>query len=216
MLAQAPPSAQLDRLAGRGTGFFVDSAGAILTGGHVVAACRAISIALADGAERWVRVVATDARQDLALLHGADTAPAAAVFHPEPREAPLVDLNLIGFPGRAAQPTATPVALSSDQRLAAAEQYRFQADVHRGHSGAPILDASGRVIGVVRAMIDPASADRTGEPVVGELGLAVANPAVLAFLDAHGVRYRTAAPTPSDSAPLTRARRFLVQVRCWR
>jgi S1-C subfamily serine protease len=214
-IASVPPAAAR-RPAGSGTGFFVDPDGAILTSGHVVAGCSTVTVDTADGIDRAVRVVARDARQDLALLRGDLPAPAVAAFNPRPRDSALVDVALIGFPERAMQPTATPVFLALDQLDDASDQYLFHGDVHHGHSGAPIVDATGRVIGVTRAMVDTPRTFRATGKIITEIGLAIANRAALAFLADNGVRYATAAPAAAGGERLTPARGFVVHVRCWK
>jgi S1-C subfamily serine protease len=174
-----------------------------------------VSVEPTDRPARVVRVIASDARHDLALLRGDGASPAVAGFHPQPSQATLIDLALVGFPERAQQPTATTVFLVADPRIDDADQYLFHGDVRHGHSGGPILDPSGRVIGVARGMIDTDRTYRATGRVITELGLAIANRTVLEFLGANGVRYSTGAAVTSGDR-LAQARRFLVHVRCWK
>ena len=77
------------------------------------------------------------------------------------------------------------------------------------------VNSYSNMIGVTRAMIDTPRTYRATGRIVTEVGLAVANRAVLPFLSGNGVRYRTAIPA-SRSDRFAEARRFLVHVRCWR
>jgi S1-C subfamily serine protease len=215
-MLHAPPAPRPGvRSVGTGTGFFVDAGGAILTDRHVVNACRSISVQPETGPERPVQIVATDPQHDLALLRGGFVAPAVASFDPQPGGSALIDLSLVGFPEHAVQPTATPVFAPLDELAGATDHYVFHGDVHHGHSGGPILGPGGRVIGVARAMVDTARTYRATGKMITEIGLAIANPAVLGFLAENGVRYSTAAPASASPDRLAQARRFLVHVHCW-
>ncbi len=206
------PSPAGRRSVGTGTGFFVNEDGEILTDRHVVATCGAVTAKASEGPERPVAVVALDAAHDLALLRGARQPPAFASFNPQPGAA--LDLALVGFPERVVEPTATPV-FAPVERLSEADYYLFHGDVRHGHSGGPILDDSGRVIGVARAMVDTVQTYRATGKRITEVGVAMSNRAVLGFLDDNHVRHGTAAMA-TNTDRLAQARRFLVHLRCWR
>jgi S1-C subfamily serine protease len=210
-----PPHAGFRSFAS-GTGFFVAADGAIVTDRHVVVSCGAITAQPPGGAERSVQLAAADPPHDLALLRGAGEPPAVASLDPSPGDSPAIDLLLVGYPDKAVEPSASPVFLQATQLAGAADQYLFHADVRHGHSGGPILDRTGRVIGVARAMVDTARTYRATGLVITQTGLAISSRSLRAFLDANGVRYQTAIAAAAPSADrLARARHFLVHVRCW-
>ena len=80
-----------------GTGFFVASNGSLLTAAHVVSGCRETRIASELVKPSVARLIASDERQDIALLRAANVAPPAtlAVGHPA---APHGRLFVLGYP----------------------------------------------------------------------------------------------------------------------
>lgn len=155
-----------------GSGFVVGE-GLVLTNAHVVAGQDSIEVRRSDGAELVAELVSFDPRRDLAVLSvpeidrpalalaGTSTGASAGVFgHPggEPlRIAPArvaAELAAVGrdiYGGAGAQRQVLELA----------------AELRPGDSGAPVVDASGAVVGVVFAVAtdrgDVAYALTTGE-----------------------------------------------------
>jgi S1-C subfamily serine protease len=151
-----------------GTGFVIDEDGHIVTNDHVVAGGSVVSVQTRPGARRIrARIVGRDASTDLALLRVA------------PRQAPgLTPLPLgdsdnvrvgdaaiaIGNP-YGLQHTLTVGVVSATERtidapdgFPIADAVQTDAAINSGSSGGPLLDATGRVIGV-NAQTEP---DTTG------------------------------------------------------
>ncbi|HVC62458.1 MAG TPA: serine protease [Acetobacteraceae bacterium] len=207
-----------------GTGFFVAD-GLVMTAAHVVTACRRVEIVSPFVRRSLAHVAARDTRHDIALLDAAGVqAPATlAIGRPTASGARVF---VLGYPATAGLliPEATWGTLENDKlpRQPASltdprEQVWMEASqVTHGYSGGPIFDPrSGKVVGIVRAMLDGGwlRAIR-GMP---ESGMTIGPGSALlnAFLE-------NAAPGtdafPADQwgdDPLTVVRHATVHVFCW-
>lgn len=200
------------------TGFAVDASGLWLTAFHGVEACDAIVLRDADRETVFAQVAAVDPVQDLALLKTTARDGAIASLAPvQPREG--ARLWLAGYPGAAERAQATPVLARYDPSQPDLGAMGLEGVVRPGHSGAPVLDEAGRVVGLAVQAVDVEEMRALGrEPV--EFGLAADRDALAAFLSAQGV----AAPTPavlatekaaSSEEALDGARGYLARVECY-
>ncbi|HYG56398.1 MAG TPA: trypsin-like peptidase domain-containing protein [Burkholderiales bacterium] len=147
-----------------GTGVVVVDRGIILTSLHVVAGAGRVRVVFADGLESDARIVSQHPENDLAVLQ-ADTIPddlAAAVMRPRAGLQPGDQVVAVGFPfGIGPSVTAGVVSgLKRQYRAPSGERVlsdliQFDAAVNPGSSGGPLLNASGEVVGIVTAMLDP-------------------------------------------------------------
>jgi serine protease Do len=203
-----------------GTGFFINETGAVLTNFHVVASCGAITVTGYDRAAVEARVTATASAIDLAVIHAQMVPPAVAEFSKDPGKAPTDRAVLVGFSLRGqATTTATLTSVKARQDLLTTEQWRFAFDgkAFPGHSGSPLLNQFGEVVGVVHARaVDRVASAR---PNAGEtkFGLAVSLRATRQFLGESKVNTipGSASRSFSDMQILERARRFVVRIQCW-
>ncbi len=212
------------RLSGSGTGILVSqNGGEILTNFHVVRSCAVISVTAADGTNTPARLRAKDGERDLALLSSGltDEGRTVAAFNADPASASPFRLAVIGFPLQGV-PTIlsslTP-AIARPQDLASqSPQFLVGGSVEPGHSGSPLVDQSGNVVGLVKAKIDSVAFYRKTGQIVDDIGLAISNPAIFEFLEAHDVSFRVepSGPPLSDEDILATARQFVVRVNCWR
>ena len=93
----------------------------------------------------------------------------------------------------------------------------FNANVHTGNSGSPLINQYGGVIGVVRAKIDTVKTyQKTGQVVTGR-GYSINQYIVLNFLRRAGAAYRAAEPQASLTSEerLAAARHYLALLGCW-
>jgi S1-C subfamily serine protease len=140
---------------GVGSGFFYDAEGHIVTNYHVVENAEELSVTLANGEVYPAEIVGVDPSTDLAVLHiEAEGLPDAialgnsdqlrvgqfvvAIGNPFGQEGTLT-VGVISALGR--------VIESPDDRFIG-EAIQTDAAINPGNSGGPLLDLSGRVIGV--------------------------------------------------------------------
>jgi S1-C subfamily serine protease len=164
---QIGPEGQVDVGVQTGTGFIWDQAGHIVTNNHVVAGTNAILVRLASGETIDADVVGSSPAYDLAVVQLHDT---------RKLEKPIAvgtSANLqigqwafaIGNPFGLDQTLTTGVISALRRRLPTA-QGRELADViqtdaaiNPGNSGGPLLDSSGRLIGVTTAILSPSGSN---------------------------------------------------------
>lgn len=219
----SPPPAHGTGMAG--TGFFVAD-GMVLTAAHVVPECSRAEIASPFVRRSPARVLARDTRHDIALVEAAGVhAPATlAIGRPTASGGRVF---VLGYPASAGPliPEETWGVLENDKlpREPAAltdprEQVWMEAGrVTHGYSGGPIFDPrSGKVVGIVRAMLDGSKLQAIrGMPASG-MTIGPGSALLTRFLE-------NAAPGtdafPADQwgdDPLTVVRHATVHVFCWR
>ena len=147
-----------------GTGVVIVDDGTILTNLHVVAGAQRILVEFIDGLESEARVVALERAQDLAVLR-------ARTIPDDLQPAPLTstrDLSIgapvtaIGFPFGIG-PTVTAGVVSGLRREFRSPEgerlltnlIQFDAAANPGNSGGPLVTASGEVVGIVTAIMNP-------------------------------------------------------------
>ena len=140
-----------------GTGFVVDGRGHIVTAAHVVEGASSISVKFQDGTTRTAKVLGTDEATDVAVL---SIDPSGLTLHPLAlgSSASLSigdEVAAIGDPFTYDRSLSTGVVSGLDRTISApngftvAHAIQTDAALNPGNSGGPVLDASGRVIGIV-------------------------------------------------------------------
>lgn len=143
--------------------------GRVVTCAHVVGDARDVQLRTTSGAEGPATVVATARADDLALVVvpealGRDL-PSLVLADPPPPGAPVF---AVGHPGGSVGAASAGVVVGVD----AGGRLVTDAHLRPGHSGGPLVDARGRLVGVCATLSAP------------DLGGAVASGDVLAFLAA--------------------------------
>lgn len=144
-----PPDGEPAR--GQGSGFIVTSDGLILTNAHVVSDAREVTVKLPDRREFRAKVLGADTVTDVAVLKVEATGLPVVVLGKE-RDLQVGDAVLaIGAPFGLEQ-TVTQGIVSAKGRSLPGEGHvpfiQTDAAVNPGNSGGPLLDASGRVVGI--------------------------------------------------------------------
>jgi S1-C subfamily serine protease len=192
---QRPQSGDTDS---SGSGFVVSRDGWVLTNAHVAGACRQVLV----GTHGPADTVVLDRVNDLALVHvGAALGQPLKLADGMPRLGE--DVLALGFPLRSILADSLNVTrgnVSSLLGLANDTRYlQISAPVQPGNSGGPLVDLSGRVVGVVTAKLDAvAIADATGD-IPQSINFAIRPDAVARFLTANGIAFEPA-PAPKTFA----------------
>jgi serine protease Do len=208
------------RLTGTGSSFFVSDQGHLLTNAHVVRTCRIVTVTPKDGEQYRVKVIAAQAEPDLALLRSEAEPAEVAVFSPEQTLALDSAIGVVGFPSRgriSIRPAQVVGRVHPTLQVDRAHYLPLAMDIRSGHSGAPVMDQSARVVGVVYAAVNTAAVyARTGKRV-RRVGMGVSSALALAFMRKHGVSPRVSR-TVRNIKPAARfalAIQYVAQVRCW-
>lgn len=141
---------------GLGSGIVIDSAGLILTNAHVIERATNLHVRRPDGMDVPTTVVGTDTDSDLALVRVSDaTGLVAAPLGDSDRVEVGSVVVAIGSP-LGFHHTVTAGVLSATSRgfdNLGVEFLQTDAAINPGNSGGPLLDLSGRVIGVNTAIV---------------------------------------------------------------
>jgi S1-C subfamily serine protease len=218
--ALAPPATPSGRsVAGSATGILVDRRGHVLTNAHVAAECNALRVrssATATGAT----LAASDRTADLALLILASPVAAEpARFRAKPRAVLGEQVMIAGYPLQGLLSDGLQVGVGVISALAGprgdSRLIQIDASVLPGNSGGPVLDAGGRVIGVVAGVLRPEDTRHANAPWPPNIGFAVRGELVEGFLKRAGVRFLASTRAHAEGAELAdRASRFTVRVEC--
>ncbi len=186
----------------------------IVTNEHVINNCARVRI---QPLGVQVKVVAKDARNDLALLR-ADSVGLPPARLRAGRNIHLGDdIVAIGYPLKGVLSSGAVVTTGIVNAMSGLNDdtsaFQISATVQPGSSGGPIFDRSGNLVGIVRARL---LSNTQANPQNVNFGINLAT--VSNFLDSHSVNYQTAQITskPAETADLVeRARKSTVQVECY-
>jgi S1-C subfamily serine protease len=146
-----------------GTGVVIMDNGTVLTNLHVVAGASRVKVLFAEGLESQAQIVGTQPENDLAVLK-VETLPddlVAATMGSAKDLAPGDTVVAVGFPfGIGPSVSAGVVSgLNREYRSPRGDRLsnliQFDAAVNPGSSGGPLVNASGEVVGIVTAILDP-------------------------------------------------------------
>jgi putative serine protease PepD len=150
-----------------GTGFVVDGKGHIVTAAHVVDGASSITVKFQDGTTRTAKLLGTDDATDVAVL-SVDAS--GLTLHPlSLGSSAALDIGdevaAIGDPFTYERSLSTGIVSGLDRTISApngftvAHAIQTDAALNPGNSGGPVLDASGKVIGIVDQIATNGSSD---------------------------------------------------------
>ena len=189
----AAPQAQAE-----GTGFVYDEQGDIVTASHVVSGATKITVRFQNGTRMKATLVGADPSSDTAVIRVA--APAGTLtplaLADSSSVAPGEGVVAIGSPFGYAESITAGIVSAVDRDIQAPNNYAIpntiqtDAAINHGNSGGPLIDSSGKVIGV---NVQIAADDSGGGSNNAGVGFAVPSNTVKAVADdliaGRGVRH---------------------------
>lgn len=199
---QGTPSAPKQGKTGAsfGTGFVVSPNGHVVTNNHVIKGCTGdIKGNLTGDAAMTLRVVSSDANNDLALLQAPSTTTFKEFARIRDRSIRSGDsIVAIGFPFHGlltSDFTVTTGIVSSLSGLRNDSRFlQISAAVQPGNSGGPLFDTTGQIVGVVTGKLDGLRIAAATGSIPENINFAIKTGALRDFLDNSVVPYQTAEP----------------------
>ena len=148
---------------GEGSAVVFDADGHLITNDHVVAGAESVRVRLADGSSHDAEVVGTDERSDLAVLRiDSEDLPTPAWRDELPRVGE--EAVAIGSPFGLEGTVTSGIVSALDRTMPTGEVtltglIQTDAAINPGNSGGPLVDASGRVIGINTAIYSRSGAN---------------------------------------------------------
>lgn len=151
---------------GTGSGSIIDKRGYILTNHHVIEDARKLEVTLANGKKYTARFIGSDPNTDLAVLK-IDAPRGELSVIPMGSSANLQvgqKVLAIGNPFGLGQTLTTGVissigrALRSENGALVEDIIQTDASINPGNSGGPLIDSSGKMIGINTAIFSPTGA----------------------------------------------------------
>lgn len=182
-----------------GTGFVVSANGHIVTNHHVIDGCSDLKGNITGEAAMVLRVVSSDANNDLALLQAPSTATFKEFARIRDRSIRSGDsVVAIGFPFHGlltSDLTVTTGIVSSLSGMRNDSRFlQISAPVQPGNSGGPLFDTTGQIVGVVTGKLDGLRVAVATGSIPENINFAIKTGALRDFLDNSVVPYQTAEP----------------------
>ena len=160
-----------------GSGVIIDGKGYILTNNHVVEQEQSLEVVFANGTKAPATLVGTDAFSDLAVIKVSGTMPGVAQFGNSDTLEVGQPVVAIGSALGDYQNTVTEGIVSGLHRTVTdanspslQDLIQTDAAINHGNSGGPLLDLSGKVVGINTAVV---RGDATSGDVAEGLGFAI-------------------------------------------
>ncbi|MBK1660733.1 S1 family peptidase [Paracraurococcus ruber] len=174
-----------------GTGFVV-APGRLLTNWHVAEGCAEMRARTPRGAELPATVAARDPERDLALLSVAGDLGPPLPFRAAPEVRRGEGVVTYGFPLAGMLSSGATLTTGDVSALSGLRDnprhYQISAPVQSGNSGGPLLDMSGRVVGVVVSKLNAQRIAQVTGDLPQNVNFAVKGSEALEFLQRNGVR----------------------------
>lgn len=188
-VSQPPRSEEQDqpRTGGSGTGFFINSEGAMLTNAHVIDGCQAVTI---DG--KPADIVTVSQTFDLAVVKPRHVEDVSYLSFSRTEAGLNADITIAGYPlhGLLGGLNVSRGSVSSMKGLGGDEtSVQISAPVQPGNSGGPVIDRSGNIVGVVVSKLDAMLlADATGD-IAQNVNFAIRGSMAKIFLQTNSISF---------------------------
>jgi S1-C subfamily serine protease len=191
----APPAAPAQKTAvSSGTGFYI-SRDTIITNFHVINGCAELRIRKNGAEQGSARVVATSQADDLAALRSATSSPSFLKLRAGAPIRPAESVLVFGYPLAGALSSAGNTTLGNVTALAGlrddSRYIQISASIQLGNSGGPVIDDSGRLMGVVVSKLNAMAVAKVTGDVPQNVNFAIKASTLASFLEAHAIFYRT-------------------------
>ena len=162
-----PKNKDTDIESGLGTGVVIKDDGTILTNFHVVAGAKKLRVTFFDGTETEAFVISVQPDKDLAVLKPQKIPDdlEAAILGSSQQLAPGDIVVAVGFPYGIGPSVSSGVVSGLNRNFKSPDGQQmlkgliqFDAAANSGNSGGPLVNASGEVVGIVTAILNPTSA----------------------------------------------------------
>jgi len=178
-----------------GAGIVATHDGMIVTNHHVVDGCSAIVVLDSDKKRTPAERVASDSKNDLALIRANRSFPEVAAFRKGVQLQAGESVMVVGYPlasilGSEQNVTFGYVTATAGVR-GDASTFLISAPIHKGNSGGPILDQSGNVTGIVTSKLDALAVQKRTGDLPQNISFGVKAEVAQSFLDAQNVGYQS-------------------------
>ena len=180
-----------------GSGIVATRDGMIVTNHHVVDGCSAIVVLDSSRIRTPAERVASDSKNDLALIRASRSFPEVAAFRKGVQLQAGESVIVVGYPLASilgSEPNVAFGYVSATTGLRGdASTFQISAPVHKGNSGGPILDQSGNVTGIVSAKLDALAVQKRTGDLPQNISFGVKGEVAQSFLEAQNVSYQSGA-----------------------
>jgi S1-C subfamily serine protease len=178
-----------------GAGIVATRDGMIVTNHHVVDGCSAIVVLDSSKIRTPAERVASDSKNDLALIRASRSFPEVAAFRKGVQLQAGESVMVVGYPLASILGSEPNIALgyiSATTGLRGdASTFQISAPIHKGNSGGPILDQSGNVTGIVSSKLDALAVQKRTGDLPQNISFGVKGEVAQLFLEAQNVSYRS-------------------------
>lgn len=220
--AVRPAAPHEKKLASTGTGFFI-SPDTLVTNNHVVAGCGELKLRKNGGDTSGVRLLATSASDDLAVLRTPAPAKDFLKLRVGAPIKPAEPVLVFGYPLAQALSSAGNTTLGNVTALSGlrddSRYIQISAAVQPGNSGGPAIDEAGRLMGVVVSKLNAVAFARLTGDIPQNVNFAIKASTLVNFLEAHNVRYEPAEAAAAELPVTQRAERAeasSTQIECYK
>lgn len=147
---------------GLGTGFFVHQGGYILTNNHVIDNSKEIIVITNEGYEYKATIVASSEVPDLALIKADIKNHDVILFSSDKEVQTGMEVVLVGYPELdLSSATLNSGRISNtDRNFNGNPVFQLDVSANHGNSGGPVVDSSGRLVGVMTFGLGSLDIDR--------------------------------------------------------